>query len=101
MYIIMICPKCKSQIPDDARECHRCHAPMKFDQPLDFSARKEHTIEHKEKISAPSDGVKNLMFIMIIVLLLAIVLLVYYNWANTTAGDAAAAVLPVVRLLSF
>lgn len=92
----MICPKCKAQIPDDARECPKCHLHQTFDEPLDFSARREKTIEHKEKSSMPSNSSKNIMFIMIVVLLLAITLLAYYLFANTEETDDAAKVLPII-----
>jgi len=93
----MICPKCNAQIPDDARECPKCKTEMKFDQPLDFSARNEKTIEHNQKQSGPSDNIKNVMFVAIIVLLLVITMMVYYSCANTGADDVANRVVPVVR----
>lgn len=95
----MICPKCKAQIPDDARECPKCHLHQTFNEPLDFSARREKTIEHKEKSSMPSNSSKNIMFIMIVVLLLAITLLAYYLFANNPADnmDAAAKVFNFVQ----
>lgn len=92
----MICPKCNSQIPDDARECPKCHLHQTFTEPLDFSARNEHTIEHKQKKSATSANTKNITFIMIALLLIAIMFLVYYFLGgNNGDGDVASKVLPV------